>query len=173
MASGDVVSSIFNLASGAVQDLFNAKGARLSAEAYRDAANISETSANIERESTGIQVLQQQRELYKTLGKQQAGVAGAGFEESGTAIDLLRDSASQGAIQKAVLETQGAINVDSYEQQARLFTAMADAADNAKKSDQFGALLSGGGALFTGLDSVVTGGLGSVAVAAKSLGHLF
>jgi hypothetical protein len=44
-----------------------------------------------------------------TLGGQEADVAGAGFSEGGSALDLLRSSASQGALTHAVLGQQGLI----------------------------------------------------------------
>jgi hypothetical protein len=46
--------------------------------------------------------MQAEREMYQSLGQTKADVAGAGFAESGSALDLLRQSASQGALQQAV-----------------------------------------------------------------------
>ena len=51
----------------------------------------------------------------------------AGFAASGTALDLLRDSASQGALQKATLGFQGEVDEIGYEQQAKSYEFMAKA----------------------------------------------
>ncbi len=44
-------------------------------------------------------------------------MAGAGLGESGSALDILRDSASQGALTKATLGQQGLINEAGYQEQ--------------------------------------------------------
>jgi hypothetical protein len=120
---------------GAVQDLFaadahrsKAKGLRIEAENYDRSAEFSLKSARFTETSTEIKQAQLDRDIYKTLGGQAADVAGAGFAASGTALDLLRDSASQGALTKAVGSLQGLITEEGYEVQAKNYTAMGEAA---------------------------------------------
>jgi hypothetical protein len=45
----------------------------------------------------------------------QASTAGSGFQASGSSLDILRDSASQGAIAHAVLGQQGLITEAGYQ----------------------------------------------------------
>ena len=58
-------------------------------------------------------------------------MAGAGFAESGSALDLLRDSASQGALAHAVIGQQGLITEAGYEQQRQSYQIMQGAANDA------------------------------------------
>src|SRR5581483_7490836 len=94
-----------------------------------------------------IQEMQVQREAYKAIGGQIADVAGAGFAESGSALDLLRSSAAQGALAKQLVTEQGGIQVESYKTQAASYDAMAQAADMAAQADResgLGSFISGG-----------------------------
>jgi hypothetical protein len=54
-------------------------------------------------QSTRIQQKQLDRQVTQTIGGQAASVAGAGFSSGGTALNLMRDSASQGALARGVL----------------------------------------------------------------------
>jgi hypothetical protein len=54
------------------------------------------------------------RQIYQTIGGQQAGTAGAGLAASGSPLDLLADSAGQGAFAKDVLAKQGLITEAGY-----------------------------------------------------------
>ena len=45
-----------------------------------------------------IKQSQQDRELYKSLGTTRADIAGAGLAESGSGLDILRESAAEGAL---------------------------------------------------------------------------
>jgi hypothetical protein len=137
MASADT----FSAASGAVNDLFagfaagyKQKGALIEEGMYRSAAGFARQNEEFTKASTDIKLAQQERSNYLTLGGQQADVAGAGFAESGSALDLLRDSASQGALTKQVMGYQGLITEAGYEQQAASFDAQANAASVAAKA---------------------------------------
>lgn len=120
---------------GAVQDLFaadahkaKAKGLRIEADNYDRSSAFSLQSAEFTETSTAIKQAQLDRDIYKTLGGQAADVAGAGFQATGTALDILRDSAAQGALTKAVGSLQGLITEEGYEVQAKNYTAMGEAA---------------------------------------------
>jgi hypothetical protein len=120
---------------GAAQDLFAADAHRSKAAGLRiEAGNYDRSSAFAEKNeeftetSTAIKQAQMDRDIYKTLGGQAADVAGAGFTASGSALDLMRDSASQGALMKAVGGLQGLITEEGYDVQAKNFTAMGQAA---------------------------------------------
>jgi hypothetical protein len=71
-----------------------------------------------------------------------------------TRRDLLRESASQGSIQRAALEYQGEISAEGYKEQAASYNLMATAARNAASAENtstigsfFGGALQGVGAL--------------------------
>jgi hypothetical protein len=97
-----------------------------------------------------------------SLGTTKAAVAGAGFSNSGSALDLLRSSAEQGATTKAVLGQQGLITEAGYNEQQQSYTLMANAAGVAEKADkeaETGSFISAGIQAVAGLASLATGGL--------------
>src|ERR1700736_2333390 len=101
---------------GAVSDLFaasadrtKAAGLRIEGQEYTLAAGLATQNAQYTQIATGIKEFQAQRDIFQTLGKQQADVASSGFQEAGSALDLLRDSATQGALNQAVIGAQGQI----------------------------------------------------------------
>jgi hypothetical protein len=120
---------------GAVNDLFGADahrakaaGDRFEQQNYDLAAGYADQNAKFTETSTGIKQAQGDRELYKTLGGMSADVAGAGFSESGSALDLMRDSASQGALTHAVAGEQGLITEAGYKEQGDSYRNMTRAA---------------------------------------------
>lgn len=149
--------------SGAVSDLFGseahelkAKGLRLEAENYDAASQFATRNAEFSRISTGIKLAQQDRETYKVLGGITADVAGAGFAASGSALDILRDSASQGALMKAVAGEQGLIQEEGYNVQAKSYTNMAQAARFAAEAEDTAAEASMWSAGFKGAAAVAS-----------------
>lgn len=146
---------------GAVSDLFAAQGHRFKAQGdvfekqnYDLAATLADQNAQFTETSTAIKGMQADRELYKSLGTTQADVAGAGFAESGSAIDILRDSAAQGALHKAVLSEQGLITEAGYKEQAQSYRNMSSAADVAIRAENeaaTGAMITGGIKAIAGL----------------------
>jgi hypothetical protein len=163
-------SATFSNAGGAVSDLFNAAGAfqsgdlkadalRLKAQGdlaegqqYDLAGSLARQNEEYTKTSTGIQQAQQQRESTMQIGGQQAAVAGAGFAESGSALDILADSARQGALAQATLGQQGLITEAGYEEQAKSYDLMASTArttaageeDIANKTEDAGSLAAMG-----------------------------
>lgn len=135
---------------------FRTKGQGLRTEAaeYLTARDLAFQDEAFTKNSTEIQETQTSRAIEKTLGGQAAQVAASGFGSAGSALDLLRDSASQGALQKAVLAQQGLITEAGYEQQAKSYNLMAEnaemaarAADKAASGAGISALIKGGTAV--------------------------
>lgn len=153
----------FAAAGGAVQDLFaasalrtKARGSRIEAEQYDLAGTLARQNEQFSRTSTEIKMMQQQRGIYLALGQQAADVASSGFAASGSALDLLRDSASQGALTRAVVGQQGLIEQAGYRQQAASYDLMAKSARMAARADEdaadmapLTAMLKGAAALAT------------------------
>lgn len=131
-----------NSIGGAVNDLFaadahksKAKGLRIEAENYDLASGYALKNEKFVETSTAIKQAQMDREIYKTIGGQQADIAGAGFAASGSAIDLMRESAAQGALTKAVGEQQGLITEEGYQVQAKSYANMGAAARMAANAE--------------------------------------
>lgn len=130
---------------GAVSALFGAEGSAASAKSYDEASAIATQNAQIVASATAIKEAQTSRAIFQTIGKQQAQIGGAGFAASGTAIDLLRSSASQGALEKAVLAENGAIQENSYAEQAGLYAGLAGSARSAGTGQKIGGLIQAAG----------------------------
>lgn len=147
-------SSTFSSAGGAVSDLFAAQGHKYKAEGdefekknYDLAAVLADQNAQFTETSTAIKAHQADRELFKSLGTTQADIAGAGFAESGSALDILRSSASEGALTKAVLGQQGLITEEGYKEQAQSYRNMSQAAQvaiDAEHTAEIGSYITAG-----------------------------
>src|SRR5205823_4486792 len=87
-----------------------ARGDLAEASNYDLAAGLARQNEAYTQQSTRIQQAQLDRQVTQAIGGQQASVAGAGFASSGSALDIMRDSASQGALARGVLAQQGVIS---------------------------------------------------------------
>lgn len=131
----------FGALGGAVSDIFGGIGEFATAKGYSQAANYAGINAKIAQESANIQQEQATRQIYKTIGGVQSDVAGAGLATSGSAGDILRSSASQGALTKQLVQEQGDINVLGYKAEQASYQSMASAAKAAGGGGILGGLL--------------------------------
>ncbi len=157
MSIGAGVSDIF----AGFGDLAKAKGDLLEGQVYGEAATLALQNEQYTKMSTDIQQAQQQRELYLSLGRTTSEVAGAGFSSSGSALDILRESASQGALAKAVVGEQGLITEAGYREQAQSYELMQQAANSAasaEKTAAIGSFIAGGIDIVAGLLPTPSGG---------------
>lgn len=152
---------------GAASDLFAAEGHKskarydfAEAKNYGLAGDLALQNEEFTKTSTAIKQAQQSRQEMMTIGGQQADIAGAGFASSGSALDLLRDSASQGALTHAVLGQQGLITEAGYDEQAKSFQTMQQAAIDAGHAEENAgtfAQITGGIKAVAGIASLFTG----------------
>src|SRR5258708_34972384 len=99
------------------------------------AAQLALLNENYTKTETAVKEAQNEREIYQTISQQEAGVAGGGLAESGSALDLLRSSASQGALSQAIIGQQGLITEAGYQEQHDSYMNMANAARQAAPSE--------------------------------------
>jgi hypothetical protein len=111
------------------------------AKAYKTAAKYAQQNAVISEEAGAIKEEQASRAIFKTLGAQKSEYAGSGLTGGGSAQYVLRDSISQGSLEKAIINEQTQINVNGYEAQAAEFQAMSKAAKAAGTGDIIGGVL--------------------------------
>lgn len=95
-----------------------ATGAQAEATAYEQAQSIAEQNAAMEGISTKLAQAQTARQVRLTLGAQGAGIAGAGFANSGSALALYRSSARQGALAQQLEGVQGNLTQGGFLAQA-------------------------------------------------------
>jgi hypothetical protein len=146
---------------GAVGDLFTAsadkakaQGDLLEKQNYLLASDLATQNAEFTAQSTAIKQAQIDRETFQVIGGEQSQIAGAGLAQSGSAIDLLRESASQGALTRAVAGQQGLITEAGFTEQAQADQTQAqaaqvaaDAANQAAKGADITGVLKGAAAL--------------------------
>jgi hypothetical protein len=125
---------------GGVSDIFagfgdidKMKADELESGQYQEAAAFAGQEAQYSQDSTAIQVAQKNREATMAMGKTASEVAGAGFAASGSALDIMRSNAQQGALASAVTSEQGQIQTQGYQEQQQSYDTMAEIAGNAAK----------------------------------------
>ena len=135
-AKADAADAQANQAITASQaDLLKSTGDLTEGAAYGEAAGLADENAAFTAQSTKVQEAQADRTLFQSLGTQRSNVAASGFGAGGSAGDILRSSASQGALSKAVLGQQGLITEAGYTEQAQSYRAMQTAAGLASQED--------------------------------------
>lgn len=149
---------------GAVSGIFSAEGSGAEADgdfqaalSYRKARDIELQNIDITKTSTEIQGLQLQRKIDKVQGTQTAQLGAAGVS-GGSAGDLMRDSAQQGALAVTQVNTQGKIQENAFKAQADAFDAQAIAADAAghkAESAAQGAMIGGAFSLLGGIVGMI------------------
>jgi hypothetical protein len=147
MASIDDIN--FGDLGGAVSDLFGGIGDLTESQGYATAAKIAQSNEQLEQASTAIQETQANRQIYQAQGATQAAYGNAGLAMSGSAQDVLRMGAQQGALKKQILGVQGQINEQNYAEQAQSFSQMASTATTAAAGSFGSGLLSAVGGLFS------------------------
>lgn len=129
---------------GAAADaLFAKSGHKLSAQGYRDAAASSRKNEEYSVMSTDIKMMQADRAITKTLGGQEADIASSGFTFGGSALDIIADSMSQGALTKDLIDLQGDIDLNTIQAQTRAYDLQAMAADKAGERSGLSAIING------------------------------
>lgn len=124
-----------------ISDIFQASGLKQDAASLDKAAGMEDVNAKISEASAEIQQQAAQRDIYKVMGAQQSDIAMAGMKLSGTAQDLIRSSAQQGALTHALIQAQGDIEVQGHEIAAANLRAQAQQARSAASSSMFSGIL--------------------------------
>jgi hypothetical protein len=138
---------------GAAQSLLGGIGSFLGGSAAaggsKKAAQFYTKAAALTNLETGIKETAATRQIYQTLGAQRADVAANGFSLSGSAADVMRDSAQQGALSKALIQVQGDVTASSYTAQAQAAAAQAKAQSGGGLLGGIGGLIGIGASLFS------------------------
>ena len=145
-------SDLFSSQLGAESLRIKAQGDLAEAASYDMAAQLALLNKQYTETETAVKQTQTEREIYQTISRQEAEVSGGGLAESGSALDLLRSSASQGALSHAIIGQQGLITEAGYQEQHDSYTNMAAAARTAAAEEES---LAGKTSLF----GEITGGI--------------
>lgn len=108
---------------GAAADLFGGTGSIFSgiagAQSSKAAATEYGYAQTFAKEQTALSESIASRQIYQTQSAIRAGAAANGFQLSGSAGDILRSSAQQGALTKGAISLQGAAQEQSYLEQQK------------------------------------------------------
>ena len=105
----------------------DAEGAAIEADAYRIASGIATENQRVEAMSEAVKQIQIQTQVDQTIGSQKARVAANGFQQSGSALDIMAASTRQGLLSQQISGMQS--------QQAQLgYMAQAAAAEGEMKA---------------------------------------
>lgn len=150
---GGSSSSTFGNFGGGVSDIFSflstqdkEQGLQFEEQNYEAAARLALENEQFTKTSTAIKQQQSDRELFTSIGKTEAALGGANLAASGSGLDILRESAQEGATTRAVVGQQGLITEAGYQEQHDAYMNMAAAAKSAESATG----LAGIGSLFGG-----------------------
>lgn len=151
----------FDAAQGNVAG-FGQQATGLDAEAagFDKAASLEDQNSKYALVSGNIQDIAATRKIYQSMSGSSSDIAGAGFAESGSGLDILRSSAEQGALTHAMIGVQTDITENTYQAQAGAYRSEAEQARSAAAAARARASSAG--------DAGIMGGLGdALGVAAK------
>lgn len=120
-------------------DRLKGQGDVVEGQMYTKAAGLADLNATYTKESTAIQETQADRALFLNLGGARSAAAASGGTAGGSAEDILRDSASQGALNRAVLTQQGLITEAGYQEQGESYRFMTQASNIAAQAEEMSA----------------------------------
>lgn len=147
---GGAVSSIFSgIGSGMAAD-----NSRRSADEYRNASTAIENDKRLVDMGNRVKEFQANRTLENAVGSTQASIAGNGFAASGSGLDLLRESATQGAINVSTTGVQDQMQLNDMEQKAQAYNTEAANADETAKAQDLAAEGSFIGSAFKAVGAV-------------------
>lgn len=130
-ASGDLLGGIGN----AFSDF-------ASSDASRHSATIDEINRGFSMGMTRIDVMRSEQRAAQIEGAQKAGIGASGLATSGSALDVLRDTAQKASLDKSLAQFKGGVNTLDWNERYR--------ADKAASSSSFlGGILDVGKGLLT------------------------
>lgn len=167
MALGDIFSAAGDLLSG-----FSGSSAnKASAKGYKKAAGYARANAEEvgkfadqnavwTKNAADINILRQQREMFQKIGGAYSDVAGNGLAFSGSALDVIKSSKANAALDVAVMQQnsgrdifkiqqQGRMDVNDWLQKAESYDAQATAAKQAAKGSALGGILGAASSIFS------------------------
>lgn len=129
-AEGQRISAGSFLISARASEM-RAAGDRAEAKQYGLAEELAVKNEEFTRQSTAIQMLQAERANEMVAGTTRAATSANGFQLSGSALDVLKSNAQQGALTVAMAGQQGLITEAGYREEAKSYGVMGEAARTA------------------------------------------
>lgn len=130
---------------GAVQSILGGIGGLQEASGLREARDLANKNADIEKLSTGIKLTQANRQAYQVLGTTEANAGANGIALSGSSMDVLKSNSQQLSLNKTLTEEQGQIYINAWKEKA----AADEGAAQAALMSGIGGIIGGIGSLFS------------------------
>ena len=108
-------------------------------------ASIEERNAQVRLEKAEYDANQKDKKTRRVIASQRVAFAAGGFTIAGTALDTLRDSATQGEMDRMAIMYGGEMDAENSRNQAELNRMEGKAAARAGKYAAAGTVLSGAG----------------------------
>jgi len=131
-----------------------ASASKSAAEAYGKQAAIYGKAAQYSQIETGIKEQMLTRNVYQTISAGKAAIGASGLKESGSAADVIRSSAQQGALSAALVKAQGDIEYTGFLGQQENASAQQQSALQTAKSQKSGGTLGLIGGIIGGIASI-------------------
>lgn len=142
---------IFGMILGAVGSIIGGIGKKKQAKAQKKAAKfnakLAARNAEIIRERTDINLTRLNQETIRATGGAVAGFSKGGVEISGSALDVLRETARNSALDASLIKKQGEIDENAFLSQAKGFTSEAKQAKTAGQIGFASGIVSAAGSL--------------------------
>jgi hypothetical protein len=118
------------------------------AAGYRAAAKYAKQSAGLTEKRTTIELTRQRREAYRATGGIHAAFGASGLESrSGSALDVLRESTREAAMDAELIRIQGEIDKTYYDSQAAQYSAAAKSSTTSGIGNIIGGIIGAAAAL--------------------------
>jgi hypothetical protein len=143
------LTAVVGLAGAAVQGIGAYNTAQNNAATYNAQAEGREADAEAAKKTSAYEIARTRETVARTLGNQRAGIAANGVALSGSALDVLNDTATEGDLDVAAIRWSSDVKVNSLKYEAKQLKA--NAADSAASAPlAFMAPVLGGVAKFGG-----------------------
>ena len=139
-----------SMAGSLIGGLFGKKGGDAAAKVATQNALLAEEGARLTEAGTALDLTRMTRAGFQTQGAIQASAGASGLKTSGSALDVLRSSAANIALDKQLRGMQGALDAIGYKSKANDYRAQAAGAKAQGNASLVQGVLGGASKLLSG-----------------------
>lgn len=112
--------AVLSLIGGVISGIGAMQQAKAAAASEQAQAEARRRQALIDQDSGAYKAQQQQRQVDRVLGKQRAGFLSSGISLSGSATDVIEESAMEGALDVAAIRWNSQVSADNERYNAKI-----------------------------------------------------
>lgn len=110
--------AVIGLAGSAIQGLGAAQAANNQAKSYDMQANAAERDAEAAKEASAYDAARTRETVERVIGNQRAGFSAGGVALSGSALDVMMDTATEGDLDVETIKWNSNVKVDGLKYEA-------------------------------------------------------